>query len=103
MSLKPKPTNDYCVFQYDRVWRSLEDKDVEFEMQKQFARSRTLQLRRPSPRMTEEEHEELHSKYWEKGEPELHKARMANMSRLGSGKLFTAVSLPHPVARRLHT
>jgi hypothetical protein len=68
--------------------------DVASEMEKQFARSRTIGLRRPSPQMNEEQLKKLHQKYWQEREPELYRTRLAIMSKPASPKLFIAVSVP---------
>lgn len=91
---KPKPLNEYCVFEWKREWRSFVDKDVEHEMEKQFTRSCNIQLRRPSPQMNEEQLKQLHQKYWQEGRPQLYKTRLAIMGKPSSPKLFIAVSLP---------
>ncbi|KAK4155564.1 hypothetical protein C8A00DRAFT_13414 [Chaetomidium leptoderma] len=90
----PKPKSDStCAFKYERQsWHSLRGMDVEHEMKKQMARGRRGQLRRPSPQMTEEQHKELHTKYWDKGEQKLHKVRLATMHESESSKLFIAYS-----------
>jgi hypothetical protein len=92
---KPKPLGAFCVFDYGRgEWRSLAGMDVASEMEKQFTRSRTMGLRRPSPHMNEEQLKKLHQKYWQEREPELYKTRLAIMSKPVSPKLFIAVGLP---------
>ena len=87
---KPQPLGNFCVFRYERVWRSLTGRDVAAEMNRAFSQARLVQLR--NPQLTQEQQKELHDQLWREGNQELHKAALADTDGPVSTKIFPAVS-----------
>ncbi len=84
---------NFCTFRYERIWLSLDGKDVEAELKKAFFRAQVVRLRRHS-HLTKEQQKDVHDAFWQAGEQSLYKAILNSSGSQVPPKLFAAVSLP---------